>query len=151
MDHHITRRILHGIGANGYGLLVTVVVQLAGVPILLHAWGAQLYGEWLILAAIPTYLSMTDLGFSQSAGNDMTAHVARGKCAEAQAALTPRGPLNAATLAISTMTPHRTSINPCCGPTAAESSTCRVGPAGRSHPPMQACPLLCPRVVLEPR
>ena len=78
MDHHVTRRILHGLGANAYGQLVVVVTQLAGVPILLHAWGMQLYGEWLILAAIPTYLSMADLGFSQSAGNDMTARIARG-------------------------------------------------------------------------
>ena len=78
MDHHVTRRILHGLGANAYGQLVVIVIQLAGVPILLHAWGTQLYGEWLILAAIPTYLSMTDLGFSLSAANDMTARVARG-------------------------------------------------------------------------
>ena len=62
MDRHVTRRILHGLGANAYGQLVAIVIQLAGVPILLHAWGTQLYGEWLILAAIPTYLSMTDFG-----------------------------------------------------------------------------------------
>lgn len=67
-----------GLGAHAYGQLVTVIVQLAGVPILLHAWGTQLYGEWLILFAIPAYLSIVDLGFSQSAGNDMTASVARG-------------------------------------------------------------------------
>ncbi|MCK9367471.1 MAG: hypothetical protein M0P72_10035 [Metallibacterium scheffleri] len=81
MDRHVTRRILHGLGANAYGQLVVIVIQLAGVPILLHAWGTQLYGEWLILAAIPTYLSMADLGFSQSAGNDMTARMARGDAA----------------------------------------------------------------------
>ena len=80
-DQHVTRRILHGLGANAYGQLVVIVIQLAGVPILLHAWGTQLYGEWLILSAIPTYLSMTDLGFSQSAGNDMTARMARGDAA----------------------------------------------------------------------
>ena len=74
----VRRRILSGLGANVYGQLVTMVVQLAGVPILLHAWGVQLYGEWLILFAIPAYLSMADLGFSQSAGNDMTARAARG-------------------------------------------------------------------------
>ena len=85
MHHHVTRRILHGLGANAYGQLVVIVIQLAGVPILLHAWGTQLYGEWLILAAIPTYLSMTDLGFSQSAGNDMTARMARGDIAGALA------------------------------------------------------------------
>jgi O-antigen/teichoic acid export membrane protein len=54
------------------------VTQLAGVPILLYFWGTQLYGEWLILFAIPAYLSMTDLGFSQSAANDMTQRNARG-------------------------------------------------------------------------
>ena len=74
----VRQRIQHGVGANAYGQLVTVIVQLIGVPILLHAWGTQLYGEWLILFAIPGYLSMVDLGFSQSAGNDMTARVARG-------------------------------------------------------------------------
>ena len=85
LDRHVKRRILHGLGANAYGQLVVIIVQLAGVPILLHAWGTQLYGEWLILAAIPTYLSMADLGFSQSAGNDMTARMARGDVAGALA------------------------------------------------------------------
>lgn len=70
--------MLKGLGVNAYGQLVIAAVQLAGVPILLHFWGTQLYGEWLILFAIPSYLSMTDLGFSQSAGNDMTARVACG-------------------------------------------------------------------------
>ena len=73
----VRQRVLHGLGVNAFGQLVTVIVQLAGVPILLHAWGVQLYGEWLILFAIPAYLSMSDLGFSQSAANDMTARTAR--------------------------------------------------------------------------
>ena len=70
-------RLLKGFSANIYGQVVTAIVQLVGVPILLHAWGVELYGEWLIVFAIPAYLSMTDLGFSQSAANDMTAQVAR--------------------------------------------------------------------------
>ncbi len=78
MSTSVKHRLLAGLGANAFGQLVTVVVQLAGVPILLHAWGAQLYGEWLLLFAIPAYLAMTDLGFTQSACNDMTARVARG-------------------------------------------------------------------------
>ena len=74
---HVTR-ILKGVYANAYGQVTTALIQLAGVPILLHFWGTQLYGEWLILFAVPAYLSMTDLGFSQSAANDMTQRVARG-------------------------------------------------------------------------
>lgn len=78
MEKEILRRLTHGFGANTYNLIVVMVIQLAGVPILLHAWGVQLYGEWLILAAIPVYLSMMDLGFSLSAANDMTARMGRG-------------------------------------------------------------------------
>lgn len=78
MQIAVLRRVLNGVGANAYGQLVTVIVQIVGVPILLSAWGAQAYGEWLMLFAIPGYLSMTDLGFSQSAGNDMVARVVRG-------------------------------------------------------------------------
>jgi O-antigen/teichoic acid export membrane protein len=78
MDLDVRSRLRKGFSANIYNQFVTVIVQLVGVPILLHAWGAQLYGEWLILFAIPAYLSMTDLGFSQSAANDMTARVACG-------------------------------------------------------------------------
>ena len=89
----VRQRILHGLGANAFGQLVTVIVQLAGVPILLHAWGTQLYGEWLILFAIPAYLSMTDLGFTQSAANDMTARVARGDRAGALAVFQSLGVL----------------------------------------------------------
>ena len=78
MDKHVLRRWRNGFGAHIYGQAIVVLIQLVGVPVLLHYWGTQLYGEWLILSAIPTYLSMTDLGFSQSAANDMTQRVARG-------------------------------------------------------------------------
>ncbi|MBP1610667.1 MAG: hypothetical protein H6Q04_2902 [Acidobacteria bacterium] len=78
MDLKVRNRFLTGFSANIYDQVVTSVIQLAGVPIFLHVWGTELYGEWLIVFAIPAYLSMTDLGFSQSAANDMTARVARG-------------------------------------------------------------------------
>ena len=81
MEKSVKNRILHGLGANAYGQAVIIVIQLTGVPVLLHYWGTQLYGEWLILFAIPAYLSMTDLGFSLSAANDMTARMARGDAA----------------------------------------------------------------------
>lgn len=77
MDSRIVQRLLKGFGASLYGQAVVVVIQLAGVPILLTHWHASLYGEWLILFAIPAYLSLSDLGFSQSAANDMTSRVGR--------------------------------------------------------------------------
>lgn len=83
MKRGMRARLLMGFGANASGQVIVAVIQLAGVPILLHYWGGQLYGEWLILFAIPAYLSIMDLGFSQSAGNDMTARVARGERSQA--------------------------------------------------------------------
>jgi O-antigen/teichoic acid export membrane protein len=77
MSSIVQRRVFLGLGANAYNQAVTIAVQVITVPLLLSAWGAQLYGEWLILFAIPAFLRMTDLGFSISAGNDMTAQVAR--------------------------------------------------------------------------
>lgn len=83
MDIDSLRRFRKGLGANFFGQAVNVVVQLLGVPILLHAWGAHLYGEWLILFALPAYLSVTDLGFSASAANDMSHHASSGRVVEA--------------------------------------------------------------------
>jgi O-antigen/teichoic acid export membrane protein len=77
VDSRIVGRLFKGFGASLYGQAVVVVIQLAGVPILLSHWHASLYGEWLILFAIPAYLSLSDLGFSLSAANDMTARVGR--------------------------------------------------------------------------
>ena len=77
MDSRVVQRLFRGFGASLYGQAVVVVIQLAGVPILLNYWHASLYGEWLILFAIPSYLSLSDLGFSLSAANDMTARVGR--------------------------------------------------------------------------
>ena len=38
----------------------------------------NLYGEWLLLSAIPVYLSMSDLGFGSVAANQMTMLMAKG-------------------------------------------------------------------------
>lgn len=65
-------------GANAYGQLITVAIQLVSVPLFLHYWGVELYGEWLILSAIPAYLSLSDVGFASVAANDMTMRVAKG-------------------------------------------------------------------------
>lgn len=72
----VRKRFLHGFAASTLGPVVTIVAQIVSVPIFLHAWGVKLYGEWLILAAIPTYLAFSDIGFGSVAANDMTMRVA---------------------------------------------------------------------------
>lgn len=71
-------KLIRNLGANAYGQLITIVIQLASVPLFLHYWGVELYGEWLILSAIPAYLSLSDIGFASVAANDMTMRVAKG-------------------------------------------------------------------------
>jgi len=76
--NHLKTRLFKGIIANGLGQIVTVVIQVVSLPIFLHSWGKELYGEWLILSAIPAYLSLSDIGFSTAATNEMTMKVAQG-------------------------------------------------------------------------
>ena len=40
-------------------------------------WSEPLYGEWLIINSIPSYLSFSNIGFGSVAGNEMTMAVAR--------------------------------------------------------------------------
>ena len=71
-------RFLRGFGATAMGPLVTILAQIVSVPVFLHSWGPKLYGEWLILSAIPTYIVFSDIGFGNVAANDMTIRVASG-------------------------------------------------------------------------
>lgn len=73
-----SRRLLRGIGATALYPIVSAVIQLVSVPVFLRFWGPSLYGEWLLLSTVPTYLSLTDMGFGSVAGNDMTMRVAAG-------------------------------------------------------------------------
>lgn len=58
--------------------MITILIQVIAIPVFLHTWGAKMYGEWLILSAIPTYLAFSDVGFGNVAANDMTMRVAMG-------------------------------------------------------------------------
>jgi hypothetical protein len=71
-------KLLRNLGANAYGQAITILIQLVSVPLYLHYWGKQLYGEWLILSAIPAYLALSDIGFASVTANDMTMRVANG-------------------------------------------------------------------------
>ena len=75
----VRTRIIRSLYATGFGQIVTLLTQLAGVPLFLHFWGVEEYGEWLILSALPAYLVMSDFGFASVAANDMTMTVAQGR------------------------------------------------------------------------
>jgi O-antigen/teichoic acid export membrane protein len=73
----LRQRVIRGAQAQAFGHIVRVIVQVGQVSILASIWGLHLYGEWLILAAVPTYLAFSDIGFFAAATNDMVMAVGR--------------------------------------------------------------------------
>jgi O-antigen/teichoic acid export membrane protein len=71
-------RVARTFSGHIYNQIVTIGVQIALVPVLLLAWGTERYGVWLVLSAIPTYLTFSDFGFTYIAKNEMTMRVAEG-------------------------------------------------------------------------
>jgi O-antigen/teichoic acid export membrane protein len=57
--------------AHGLGPATTLFMQVVSVPLLITHWGINIYGEWLLLSAIPVYLVMCDLGVERSSANEM--------------------------------------------------------------------------------
>ena len=77
MDDSTKRRLILGFLSNWVGRLASTIIQLIQVPVFLHFWSVPLYGEWMIVNAIPAYLSFSNVGFGSVAGNEMTMMVAR--------------------------------------------------------------------------
>lgn len=73
----IRARLRRGLGGQAFSQAVALLVQLGSVPMYLHFWGATLYGEWLVLAAFPAYLVISDLGFTTATSHEITMRVAR--------------------------------------------------------------------------
>lgn len=71
-------RIMAGLGANGVMAVSQLLMRLVEVPILLMLWGAAGYGEWLLIAALPTALSFSDGGFTRTARREMAMRAGRG-------------------------------------------------------------------------
>lgn len=67
------RQFITGASGEAFSQLVTTVTQLVLVPALLLLWGQERLGIWLILSAVPTYLTLGDLGLTSIFGNEITA------------------------------------------------------------------------------
>src|SRR5277367_3632991 len=77
MDGFTKRRLMLGFLINWVGKVAATIIQFVQVPVFLHFWSTPLYGEWMIVNSIPTYLSFSNAGFGSVAGNEMTMMVAR--------------------------------------------------------------------------
>ncbi len=81
----LLQRITAALGANAFGQATNIVIQLASLPLFLRQWDVATYGTWLMLSAIPAYLSMADVGMVSTAGNRMTMAMGRGDARQANA------------------------------------------------------------------
>ena len=72
MDSQTKRRLLLGFASNWVGKLSSTMIQLVQVPIFFHYWATNVYGDWLILNTVPTYLAFSSIGFGNVASNEMT-------------------------------------------------------------------------------
>lgn len=55
-------RIIRTFGADALGQLLNIGIRLLLVPLFLSTWGAESYGEWLILTALAAWFSLGDFG-----------------------------------------------------------------------------------------
>jgi O-antigen/teichoic acid export membrane protein len=72
MDGATKRRLALGFASNWVSKVANSVIQLVQVPIFFHFWDIRVYGEWLIVNTVPSYLASSSIGFGSVAGNEMT-------------------------------------------------------------------------------
>ena len=77
MDGGTRRRLILGLISNWVSRLAGSIIQLVQVFVFLRYWTVPLYGDWLVVNAIPSYLSFSNIGFGSVAGNEMTMLMAR--------------------------------------------------------------------------
>lgn len=70
-------RIFKNLGASAASKVLSAVCSIASVPLLLAGLGVELFAAWLVISAIPAWLSMADIGFGSVAANEMSLRVSR--------------------------------------------------------------------------
>jgi O-antigen/teichoic acid export membrane protein len=77
MDERTRNRLFVGFITTWISKFASSIIQFVQIPILFHYWTIQMNGEWMVLSAIPSYLSFSNIGFGSVAGNEMTMLMAR--------------------------------------------------------------------------
>lgn len=78
IDAATKRRLVVALIVNWITKLSGSLIQFGQVFVLTHFWSLSVYGNWLIVTSIPTFLSFSNIGFGSVAGNEMTMAEARG-------------------------------------------------------------------------
>ncbi|PMO59269.1 hypothetical protein BCT07_09670 [Vibrio breoganii] len=81
------KRLSANFAANIYSQLVNMAYLLLTVPLFLTFWSIDLYGEWLVLSALPSYIALSNMGLMNVAQNNMTMAMGAGDTKSARESL----------------------------------------------------------------
>lgn len=76
------KRIVSSLGLSAIAYVVATIGQIVSVPLLLHAWGDGLYGEWLTLTNLVASLNLLNAGVQTHILNLLIGHYVRSKMEE---------------------------------------------------------------------
>ncbi len=61
--------IRKNVGANIFGVVIQFISQIALVPLFLRFWNVDLYSDWIVISALSSFFTMTDLGLGSVTAN----------------------------------------------------------------------------------
>ncbi|MBR0750760.1 hypothetical protein JQ604_01020 [Bradyrhizobium jicamae] len=67
----LTRRLTVGLVGQGLWRVAVALNAVLLVPVLIAKWGVELYGQWMTMAALVSYLAYANLGLVATASNDL--------------------------------------------------------------------------------
>jgi O-antigen/teichoic acid export membrane protein len=79
------KAFIYNLLAQGWSKGSAVILRLVSVPAFIGILGIEDYGRWLVLSAIPSWLSLADVGFGTVSVNQITMDIAAGKHDSARA------------------------------------------------------------------
>lgn len=77
-------RLTRNFSASLLSKASVAVCRVGLVPVLLSFLGAEQYGKWLLLSAVPSWLALSNCSIGSVAGNAMTLHAAEGNYHESR-------------------------------------------------------------------
>ena len=87
LEGSLRGRVIRSFGADSFGQFLNVGIRLMLIPLFLKNWGAEAYGEWLVLTAVAAWFGLSDLGGQLYFINRLTAEWAAGRIDEFQKVL----------------------------------------------------------------
>ena len=83
MTSHRNRLLKNGV-ATILARCILLLRHLLLVPLFVKAWGGEIYGQWLVISAVPTILAFSELGIGTAAGTRLALEVGGGRWGSAR-------------------------------------------------------------------